>query len=107
MTATLKYATTSDKKLTLIAKLVQWKKLSEAMVILKNLPKKGADILYKLVQSASANAKNNGDSKGELYIEKVDVTRWPKYKRYRFASRSRVHRYVKHRSFVRVVLGVK
>jgi len=107
MTATLKYATTSDKKLTLIAKLIQWKKVSEAMPILKYLPKKGADILYKLVQSAMANAKNNGDVKWELYIEKVDVTKWPKYKRYRFASRSKVHAYVKHRSFVRVVLGVR
>jgi ribosomal protein L22 len=40
----------------------------------------------------------------DLYIDRIDLWRGMKIKRMRFASRSRIHGYVKHRSFVRVVL---
>jgi len=40
MTAILKYAIVSDKKMTLIAKLVKWKKIQEALDILEYTPKK-------------------------------------------------------------------
>lgn len=108
MTATLKYALTSDKKMAVIAKLVSGKKVNEALDILKFTPKKGARTLYKVVASAQANAINNADKKAEdLYIEKIDVSKWPKIKRVRFTSRSRISHYVKYRSFVRVVLNTK
>ncbi len=107
LTATLKYAQISDKKMALIAKLVSGKKVDDALTVLQFLPKKWASILYKVVRSAYANAKNNAKANGELYIKTVNVSKGPKIKRYRFASRSRVHKYIKHRSFVRVVLGEK
>jgi ribosomal protein L22 len=43
----------------------------------------------------------------DLYVARVDVWRGPKLKRVRFVARARVHGYVKHRSFVRVVLNSK
>lgn len=108
MTATLKYALSSDKKMMLVAKMIQWKSVDEALKILHFLPKKAAAILYKVVHSAYANATNNAWIKGsDLYIQTINVWRWPKLKRYRFASRSKVHGYIKHRSFVRVVLQAK
>jgi ribosomal protein L22 len=40
MTATLQYAIVSEKKMTLIAKMVQGKKVYDAVVLLRHLPKK-------------------------------------------------------------------
>jgi len=108
MTATLKYALSSSKKMRLVAKMVQGKSVDEALKLLHFLPKKAWAILYKVVHSAYSNAVNNKGMKwSDLYIKTIDVWRWPKLKRYRFASRSRVHGYINHRSFVRVVLQTK
>lgn len=67
MTATLKYAIASEKKISLIAKMVQGKKVTEAISLLRHLPKKSADILLKVVLSALANATNN------LHLQAVDL----------------------------------
>ncbi len=109
MIAELKYALLSEKKLTLVAKLVQWKTVKEALIFLELLPKKWALVLYKLIKSAYHNAlnKDNNIKVDDLIVKHIHVWRWPKLKRYRFASRSRVHPYIKHRSFVRVVLVQK
>ncbi len=108
VTATLKYALTSDKKMLLLAKLVQWKKVDEALRILHFTQKRPAKILHKVITSAVANAvHNNKMSPDALVVQTINVWRGPKLKRMRFASRSRAHRYVKYRSFVRVVLHSK
>lgn len=108
MTATLKYALTSDKKMLLLAKFVQGKDVTEALRMLEFTPKRAAKILHKVISSAVANATHNaGVSADGLVVQTINVGRGPKLKRMRFASRSRAHRYVKHRSFVRVVLHSK
>jgi large subunit ribosomal protein L22 len=60
MTATLKYAIVSDKKMLLISKLVKGKNVQQALDILEYTPKKAAKILAKVVKSAAANAVTNG-----------------------------------------------
>ncbi len=108
MTATLRYANSSEKKIELVAKLIRWKDVNEAIKILEFAPQKAAKILLKVLKSAVANATNNlWLQKDVLYVSRVDVGRWPKLKRIRFASRARVHPYVKHRAFVRIVLDIK
>lgn len=108
VTATLKYALLSDKKLNLIADLVRGKKVKDAFNILEHMPKKGARVLYKLLKSATANAVTNNKLKlDDLFIEKVEVWRWPKIKRIRFVSRSRISHYEKYRAYVKVVLATK
>jgi len=108
VTATLKYALTSDKKMLLLAKFVQWKHVDEALRILHFTQKRPAKILHKVITSAVANAiHNNKMSSDGLIVQTINVGRGPKLKRMRYASRSKVHRYVKHRSFVRVVLHSK
>lgn len=105
ITATLRYATTSEKKINLIAKIIRWKKVNDALNILMFTNKKAAKILEKVLKSAIANAKHNLWLKeDDLYIKRIDIWRWPKIKRIRFASRARIHPYEKHRSFVRIVL---
>jgi large subunit ribosomal protein L22 len=58
LTATLKYALVSDKKMSLMAKLVKGKKVEDALNTLSVLPKKSAKILLKVIKSAYSNAKN-------------------------------------------------
>jgi large subunit ribosomal protein L22 len=70
------------------------------------MPKKAADILRKVVNSAVANAEhNNGVKRDGLVVTTVNVGRGMLLKRHRFVSRSGVHRYFKHRSFVKVTLS--
>jgi large subunit ribosomal protein L22 len=108
LSATLKYALTSYKKMQLLGKLVAGKQVDEALVILEHTPKAAAKMLWKVVKSAQANAVNNaGKDTSSLYIAHVHVGRGPKIKRMRFASRSKMHAYVKHRSFVKVILTTK
>ncbi len=108
LTATLKYALLSDKKMAVIAKIVKWKQVQEALTLLQFLPKKWAQQLAKVIKSAYANATTNGNlASDKLYIQKILVTRAPKIKRVRFVSRSRISHYVKYRCFVKVFLSVK
>jgi len=108
LTATLKYALLSDKKMAVIAKLVVGKKAQDALDQLQFMPKKWAKALAKVVKSALANATINGDADAsKIYIQKIFVTRAPKLKRVRFVSRSRISHYVKYRCFVKVFLHVK
>lgn len=108
LTATLKYALVSDKKMALMAQMVQGKKVEDALTLLNVLPKKAAKFLYKVIKSAYANATTNGsyDAK-KLYIQKIEVGRGPKIQRIRFVSRSRISHFVRYRAFVKVFLHVK
>lgn len=107
VSATLKYALLSDKKMNLIADLVRGKKATEAMSTLEFLPKKGARTLHKLIKSAVANASAKWLPVDQLVIDRIEVWRWPKIKRIRFTSRSRIGHYEKYRCYVKVVLAVK
>ena len=107
VSATLKYALLSDKKMNLVADLVRWKKATEAMTMLEFLPKKGARTLYKLLKSAIANASAKWLPVDQLFVDRIEVGRGPKIKRVRFVSRSRISHYEKYRCYVKVVLATK
>ena len=92
----------------MVAGTVRGKKVTEALSVLKFMPKKGAKILYKVVQSASSNAKNNfNQSTDDLYVTKVLVTKGPTYKRSVPISRGRAHPIRKRTSHITVEVGVK
>ena len=107
VSATLKYALLSDKKMNLIADIVRWYKAIEALNMLEFLPKKGARTLHKLIKSAVANASAKWLPIDQLVIDRIEVWRWPKIKRVRFTSSSRISHYEKYRCYVKVVLAVK
>lgn len=107
VSATLKYALLSDKKMNLIADLVREKKATDALADLEFLPKKGARTLHKLLKSAVANASAKWLPVDQLIVDRVEVGRGPKIKRVRFTSRSRISHYEKYRCYVKVVLAVK
>ncbi len=108
LTATLKYALVSDKKMSLIAQMVKGKSVEDALTFLHLLPKKAAKFLYKVIKSASSNATTNANyDLKKLYIDTIEVGRGPKIQRIRFVSRSRISHFVKYRAFVKVFLHVK
>lgn len=107
MKAVLRTIRISPKKANLVAGTVRGKKVNEALALLKFMPKKGADILYKVVHSAASNAKNNfSQSIEELHVTKILVTKGPTYKRSLPISRGRAHPIRKRTSHITVEVGV-
>ena len=103
MKAIIRRVRISPKKANLVAYLIRGKKTTDALDILKFTPKKAAKILYKLVESASANAKNNfSQDEDSLYVKEVIVTEGPTYKRSLPISRGRVHPILKRTSHITV-----
>lgn len=92
MKAVLRSIRISPKKANLVAGTVRGKKVTEALTMLKFMPKKGADILYKVVHSAASNAKNNfQQSFDDLMISRILVSKGPTLKRSVPISRGRAH----------------
>ncbi len=98
----------SPKKLNVIAYIIREMDVKKALNILKFMPKKWASILYKVLKSAFANAKNNKLQELEnLVIGKIIVSKWIMYKRWNPISRSRSHRILKRTSNILLELKVK
>ena len=98
----------SPKKLRVVAEVVRGQKASEALQFLKFAPKKWADILYKILHSAVANAEhNNKQGSDSLYIEKLVIHKWIVYKRWNPVSRGRMHPILKRTSNIVLELQVK
>jgi large subunit ribosomal protein L22 len=106
MKAYLRQARISLKKANLVAGTVRGKKVTEALAILKFMPKKGADLLYKVVLSAASNAKNNfKQSFDDLIITRILVTKGTTMKRSVPISRGRVHPIRKRTAHITVEVG--
>ena len=107
MKAVLRTIRISPKKANLVAGTVRGKKVNDALALLKFMPKKGADILYKVVHSAASNAKNNFKQNiDDLSIVSLLVTKGPTFKRSLPISRGRTHPVRKRTSHITVEVGV-
>lgn len=96
----------SPQKLRLIVDLIRGKKVGAAIDILQFTNKKGAKSIQKLLKSAIANADNNFDLDGQsMVVSRIYVDEGMKLPRYRFASRGRVHKYVRRRSHAVIELS--
>lgn len=71
-----------ERKVRLVANLVRGKKVSAALSILSFLPKRAAAPMKKLIESAVANAKQQGDDPDTLQIKSVVVENAGMLKRY-------------------------
>lgn len=92
MKAVLRSTRISPKKANLVAGTVRGKKVTEALTLLKFMPKKGAELLYDVIHSAASNAKNNfQQSIDDLMISRILVSKGPTYKRSVPISRGRAH----------------
>ncbi len=80
----------APRKVALVASLVRFRTVADALVILSHTPKRAAQGVIKAIESAQANAINNHglDSK-TLVISTLSVTAGVRLKRFKPASRGR------------------
>ena len=84
-----KYVRQSPRKLRLVADQIRGLKVEEALILLENLNKKGAEPILAVLKQAVANAVNNFELKKEaLKIESLEVGKGPMYKRMDKSHRS-------------------
>src|SRR5690606_27848570 len=80
----------------LVADTVRGLPVSNALNTLKFMPKKGADLVYKVLWSAIANAQeNNGLDIDELKVSRIYVDEAPVLKRFAARAKGRATRIVK------------
>ncbi len=103
--ATLRYARISPRKVSIVMDLIRNKPLDEALAILQYTPKAACGMLYKLIQSAAANAENNeGMNVDRLYVAECYVTPGPTLKRFMPRAQGRAFHILKRTSHMTVVL---
>jgi large subunit ribosomal protein L22 len=106
--AILKFARISAQKGRLVADQVRGLKVERALNLLAFSPKKGADLMKKVLESAIANAEHNeGADVDELKVTRVFVNEGPSYKRMSPRAKGRGNRILKRTSHITVVVGNK
>ncbi len=104
--AVAKHVRISPRKARQVVDLVRGKPVGEALNILRFMPNKAATPVYKVVESAAANAENNFDmNRDDLYIAKIYVDEGPTWKRIRPRARGMADRIRKRTSHITVVLA--
>jgi large subunit ribosomal protein L22 len=104
--AKLRYARISPQKCRLVADVVRGKPVNNALNTLKFMPKKGAEIVYKVLWSAIANAQENkGLDVDELKVARIQVDAAPVLKRFAARAKGRGTRIVKRNSHITVAVS--
>jgi large subunit ribosomal protein L22 len=98
----------SPRKARLSARLIKDKPVNEALAILKYTPKKGAQMLYKVLNSAIANAVDvEGSGKLDpdtLFVKSATIDPGPIMPRWRPRAFGRASKIRKRLSHIRVVV---
>ncbi|AWB68595.1 50S ribosomal protein L22 [Saccharobesus litoralis] len=101
-----KFARLSPQKGRLVADQVRGLPVEKALDILKYSPKKGADLVKKVLESAIANAEHNeGADIDELVVAKIFVDAGPTMKRIKTRAKGRADRIIKRTSHISVVVS--
>jgi large subunit ribosomal protein L22 len=101
--AKLRYARISPQKCRLVADAVRGKPVGSALQILGFMPKKGARIVKKVLESAVANAEHNhGADIDELKVAVIHVDEAPTFKRFRARAKGRGARIIKRNSHITI-----
>jgi len=83
-----KYVRISSRKVKIVIDLIRGKNVDEALAILTYTPKAASPVVYKLLNSAIANAVNNQElDRKDLYVAEVFANPGPTLKRYVARSR--------------------
>jgi len=106
VTARLKNASLSAQKCRLVADMIRRTSVSSALNVLKFTPKKGAQIMLKLLESAIANAENNlGIDIDELKVSTVFVDEAATLKRIFPRAKGRANRISKRNCHITVTVS--
>ncbi len=103
VSAKLRHARISPQKCRLVADAVRGKTVESALQILGFMPKKGAAIVKKVLESAVANAEHNhGADVDELKVSCIMIDQAPTLRRYRARAKGRGARIIKRNSHITV-----
>ena len=101
-----KNARISAQKARLVADLIRGKDVAQALNILALSPKKGAELIKKVLESAIANAEhNNGADIDELKVVTIFVDKGPSLKRFQARAKGRGNRIEKQTCHINVTVG--
>ncbi len=95
----------SPQKARLVADVIRGMDVDKAITTLRYMPKKGAGIIRKVVESAVANATQDDQiDVDSLYVKKIFIDGGPSLKRIRPRAMGRATRIIKRTSHITVVL---
>ena len=104
--ARLRFARISPQKGRLVADQIRGLPVGKALEILTFSPKKGAELIKKVLESAIANAEhNNGADVDELSVKTIFVDQGPIMKRMMPRAKGRGNRILKRTSHITVAVG--
>lgn len=105
--AVLKFARISPQKARLVADQIRGQSVAQATDILKFSNKKAATILYKILNSAAANAEENHgvDDIDQLHVSEVLVDEGPLMKRVMPRAKGRADRILKRTSHITIAVS--
>ena len=106
--ATAKYVRIAPDKVRIVLALIRGRSVAEAMAILQATPKAASEQVFKVLNSAAANAEHNsGLSVDDLFVAEAYADGGPTLKRYQPVSKGRAHHILKRTSHITVILDTK
>lgn len=103
--AVARFVRVTPMKARRVVDLVRGMDVDEALTILEFAPQAAAEDIYKLVDSAAANAESNEDlDRSDLLISKAMVDEGPTMKRWRPRAKGAANRVLKRTSHITVVV---
>jgi large subunit ribosomal protein L22 len=104
-TAVLKSHNQPPRKVRLVTDLVKGKKVSDALAALEFLPKRAAEPVAKLIKSAAANAKVQGQDIESLTVQSITVESAGMLKKYMPRAMGRAAMIRRRKSQVKVTVA--
>ena len=103
--AVAKYIRISPQKARLVADVVRGKDVESAITTLRFMPKKAAEILRKVLESAVANAEQTETIDVDtLYVKEIQINGGPMLKRFRPRAMGRAGKILKRTSHITVIV---
>lgn len=104
--AKARFVRTAPRKVRVVADQVRGLPLEDALAMLRFSPRGASVDIYKLLNSAAANAENNHDlDPEEMRIAEISVDEGPTMRRYRPRARGRATRIEKRSCHINVGLA--
>ena len=106
--ATARYVRIAPDKVRIVLALIRGRSVTEAMAVLQATPKAASEPIFKVLNSAAANAEHNGNmSVADLFVAEAYADPGPTLKRYQPVSKGRAHHILKRTSHITVILDTK
>ena len=105
VSAITRYARMSPQKVGEVTRMIHGKSASEALEMLRFIPRKSARMIEKTLKSAIANATNNAKlAAAELRVKSAVANEGPRLKRFQPKARGSAGPIIKRTSHIEIVL---